>query len=558
MADGQWPMAALSRTPLRWLGRDFCGLTRSNLGMTKTTRRFAIGAGILLGVGLVFLAEEHIRGAMELHAWQRAMRARGEKLTIAELTPPLTNLASRVIPPGEAAGLLGRAAPPQDYPTAMLIVAPGKARVAWALSNWRTERSSKPYGLTTNDWNEPGLAGAFKSLREALPALRSDLTNRAFVVSADYSQGFELLLPHLAKYKQAAQALSADTVRALHERRLDKATENLVAGAALVRLMKDERIMISHLVRLASAAILQGATWEALQAEGWTEAQLQAIQAGWESPDFMEGMAQAYGMERAMGCTYYDGDRYSNRKLIAIFGDFQQLNGGYSDAGGAAGNFVAELLHGLGEVSRPVRATAHIAVWRVAWADQDQLCYCTSVQRVVDSARRAMTDRKWPLARPADAATDVRFFGDSPTPPPSTYDRLRYVLAPMVIPSLEVAMRKASRAETLRELTLAAVALKRYQLRHGRLPDNLAALAPEFLREAPRDWYDGQPLHYRPNADGTFLLYSVDEDGQDDGGDPRARAGKESSLPSLYNGRDLVWPMPATLEEVQAAEVRKR
>ncbi|MGD0539309.1 MAG: hypothetical protein ABSC03_16885 [Verrucomicrobiota bacterium] len=527
--------------------------------MTKTTRRFAIGAGILLGVGVVFLAEEHIRGAIELRAWQRAMRAKGEKLTIAELTPTPTNLASRVVAPGEAAGLLGRATAPQEYPTAMHIVAPGKARVAWALSSWRTESRSKPNGMVTNDWNESGLVGAFKTLREALPALRSDLTNRAFVVSPDYDQGFELLLPHLAKYKQAAQALSAGTVLALREHRLDEATENLVAGAALVRLMKDERIMIGQLVRLSSAAILQAATWEALQADGWTEAQLQAIQAGWESSDLMEGMAQAYGMERAMGCAYFDSDRYSNRKLIAIFGDLQQINGGSSDAGGAAGNFVAELLHGLGQASRPLRATVHIAVWRVAWADQDQLCYFESVQRVIDSGRKAMANRKWPFDPPASAsatADAAGFFGDTPTPTRSTYDRLRYLFSPVAMPNLQAAMRKAIHAETLRELTLAAVALKRYQLRHGRLPDNLAALAPEFLHEAPRDWYNGEPLHYRPNADGTFLLYSVGEDGKDDGGNPTPW--KQTASPSFYYGRDLVWPMLATLEEVRAAEVRKR
>ena len=527
--------------------------------MTKTTRRFAIGAGILLGVGVVFLAEEHIRGAIELRAWQRAMRAKGEKLTIAELTPTPTNLASRVVAPGEAAGLLGRATAPQEYPTAMQIVAPGKARVAWALSSWRTESRSKPNGMVTNDWNESGLMGAFKTLREALPALRSDLTNRAFVVSPDYDQGFELLLPHLAKYKQAAQALSAGTVLALHEHRLDEATENLVAGAALVRLMRDERILIGHLVRIASAAILQGATWEALQADGWTEAQLKAIQTGWESPDFMDGMAQAYGMERAMGCTYFDSDRYSNRKLIATFDNLQQSMGGSGDVDGAAGNFVAELLHGLGEASRPLRATVHIAVWRVAWADQDQLCYCESVQRVIDSGRQAMANWKWPFDHPADATADEdQFFGGARTPPLSTYDRARYLLAPMVIPSLQAAMRKAIRAEALREQTLAAVVLKRYQLRHGRLPENLAALVPEMLREVPRDWYNGEALHYRPNPDDTFLLYSVDEDGQDNGGDPRVRAGRGSSLPSRYNGRDLVWPMPATPEEVRAAEVRKR
>ncbi len=518
--------------------------------MTKTTRRFAIGAGILLGVGAVFLAEEHIRGAMELHAWQRAMRAKGEKLTIAELTPPLTNLASRVIAPGEAEGLLGRATAPQVCPAAMQFVAPGKARVAWALSNWRTKTRTKPYGVVTNDWNESGLVGAFKSLREALPALRSDLTNHAFVVSLDYDHGYGSWPPHLSSYRAAGHALTADTVLALHEHRLDDATENLVAGAALLRLTKEERIPMSQMVRITTAANLESATWEALQADGWTDAQLSAIQVGWEPPDFMEGVVQACAMDRAMMCTFYDRDRYSNRELMALLQDAVSSN----DEGAASGNLVTESLNGLGEASRPVRASLQVVVWRVAWADQDQLFYCLRVQRLIEAGRKTVADRKWSTAYLADKTVD-----DDPSPSViRAYDRHRFPVSAAILSSTSIGlgMDKAIQAETVRELTLAAIALKRHQLRHGRLPKNLAVLVPEFLREVPRDWYNGESLHYRPNTDGTFLLYSVGEDGKDDGGDPTLPEGTRS--PSFYYGRDLVWPMPATLEEVKAAEVRKR
>ena len=40
---------------------------------------------------------------------------------------------------------------------------------------------------------------------------------------------------------------------------------------------------------------------------------------------------------------------------------------------------------------------------------------------------------------------------------------------------------------------------------------------------------DGQPLRYRRNADGTFLLYSVGENGKDDGGDPSLEKGVTGS-----------------------------
>jgi hypothetical protein len=96
---------------------------------------------------------------------------------------------------------------------------------------------------------------------------------------------------------------------------------------------------------------------------------------------------------------------------------------------------------------------------------------------------------------------------------------------------------------TLHQMVIAAVALKRYELRHGQLPQSLAALAPEFLTEEPHDFMDGQPLRYRLNSDGSFILYSVGEDGVDDGGNPLpAVSDKNQQNQSPWAGRDWVWP----------------
>jgi hypothetical protein len=53
----------------------------------------------------------------------------------------------------------------------------------------------------------------------------------------------------------------------------------------------------------------------------------------------------------------------------------------------------------------------------------------------------------------------------------------------------------------------------------------------------------GKSLCYRLKPDGSFLLYSVGEDGKDDGGDPKPAGGNRYGL---WGGRDAVWPMAAS------------
>ena len=96
-------------------------------------------------------------------------------------------------------------------------------------------------------------------------------------------------------------------------------------------------------------------------------------------------------------------------------------------------------------------------------------------------------------------------------------------------------------------MTITAIALQRCKLAHGGYPDTLASLVPEFLVAVPPDPVDGRPLRYRRQEDGTFLLYSVGENGMDDGGNP-ALDGKVKSKNFYWQNHhalDWVWPQPA-------------
>jgi len=81
----------------------------------------------------------------------------------------------------------------------------------------------------------------------------------------------------------------------------------------------------------------------------------------------------------------------------------------------------------------------------------------------------------------------------------------------------------------------------------------LDSLVPEFVPDVPFDPVDGQPLRYRPKADGTFLLYSIGENGKDDNGNPSLERGVQSTSMYWQNeyALDWVWPQPATQEDIQ-------
>jgi hypothetical protein len=107
--------------------------------------------------------------------------------------------------------------------------------------------------------------------------------------------------------------------------------------------------------------------------------------------------------------------------------------------------------------------------------------------------------------------------------------------------------------EAARELAIAAIALKRFELEQGHLPDRLERLAPEFVKSVPRDPVDGEPLRYRLNSDGTFLLYSVGANAVDDGGSAASTNSTSKSF-SWQQGLDWVWPQPASDAEIRAWE----
>ena len=118
------------------------------------------------------------------------------------------------------------------------------------------------------------------------------------------------------------------------------------------------------------------------------------------------------------------------------------------------------------------------------------------------------------------------------------------ILAKMLLPALEKAVRKSARMQSYVDSTRVACALERCRLANGAPPDRLDALVPVFIDAVPHDVIDGKPLRYRRNADGGFVLYSIGWNKTDDGGQLAWLQQKKERNVDVTQG-DWVWQMSA-------------
>ncbi|HWI57939.1 MAG TPA: hypothetical protein VNZ22_11980, partial [Bacillota bacterium] len=254
-------------------------------------RAKVLAGGVLLGAVILGVAiTAHYLAKEKALEYKRALQARGEKMTFAELRPAVTaEAASRAQALVTAVNQLGDVeADLTNFPTVMRSLGPGLAQVAW-------KQDPLPTYYSSNVW--PDFARTLDEKQEPLAAIRGLLASPGVAFNLDYSQGFKLTMPHLARLKSAAVWLSGATIRELHAGQLDRAEQNLEALSAL-RSQQGEPMMWAKEVRLKTDCIAFNTTWEALQCPDWTEEQLRKLQAAWSSADWVNQAEAALAMQR--------------------------------------------------------------------------------------------------------------------------------------------------------------------------------------------------------------------------------------------------------------------
>ena len=455
-----------------------------------------------------------------LRQYVAELQAKGEKLTFEELTcDRLTNSPDTHAVIRGAARALERAGSSPSSLELRTYVGPGQAAVTWRQARPVWGKANGP--PDTRGWAE--LEAQMKAAQKTLQRLRAALKDPA----ADAGPPTNMIFTRFG-----TRRLIRDEVRTaevwlmgamesdLHQGRLEDALQSLEALAGLARLGRDEPAWVDQVSRVSFANLGLAATWEALQAPGWTEPQLQRLQQAWAPVDLVDAVEKAFVGQRAGG---YEMFAFTRRYGGAALDRLLAPNA-------VPASLKGRLLEFLGNY-------VIMPAYKLTSIDRDELFYLRNMQEAITALRLLKAHRPWAEAKPRldQVATNFHALADSTR-------RLRYILSTMVRPYYGRAGENAVHAETERQMALAAIALKRFQLRHGSLPPNLEALVPEFLPTVPHDYLSAKPLGYRLQADGSYVLYSVGDDGKDDGGDPTPLAG---NFNVLWTSRDAVWPSAA-------------
>jgi len=495
--------------------------------------RWRIPAGLLalIVTGALLLRRGPGQAARNLEATRHALREQKFKIDLAEfdLSVP-AELGKRMALLGTTTreamthGSRHQGSMSYDGPK---LMSPAGSNVAIVF--WCQERLTTP--RTADAW--PELRSYCEAERARLDAAEQAAVSGPIRFEPIGSKGPNALLPYLADIKGLEMDFGFRTLLALHEGQNENAWSNLVAATCMVTSYVPDPSEIAHLVRFACSAIAFDITWNALQTNAWTDAQLAGLQARWESVDFWKGLPETEAYARANASATFKLER----EEAAGFGfGFKDLLRSPKDAWPAMKNY-AERLHYRSD----------------GIFEDERLLLLYERDRELE-LRQAVASSTWSEMRRLPGVTNRAAFGS--TNRSRTISTLNLGQIGLVS---EVQGRglltRAADAEARKRLIITAISLHRYHAKSHSYPTRLEELSPQFLPGPPVDFMDGKPMRYRPGADGQFVLYSVGLDCTDDGGRMPVRPYRDRADGRVLRpASDLVWPRPAS--EAEAKRVR--
>jgi hypothetical protein len=295
-------------------------------------------------------------------------------------------------------------------------------------------------------------------------------------------------LPHAQDVRNLATVLGWEAALAAHDGNTDRSLVLGRSAVPLARTLGDDPSSICCLVRIAVVALGTSSIERTLAQGVASAAELQKTQQllELELQECPESLTAAMRGERGM--FFQVGEGLATGQLGTIW--LERLSAGKS---GAASNWYQK--------------ATDWAILRV-YARRGQIIGLESLTRMVESTRLPPAEQLAAFDKfEAEAKTlRVRAFGD-----------FSYLLPALMLPAIHKVGMAHLKGRSHLGCAVAGLAAERYRLKHGRWPETLEALVPEFLDKVPNDTLAGRSVVLKRLEDG-ILIYAVGLDRVDDGG----------------------------------------
>lgn len=343
----------------------------------------------------------------------------------------------------------------------------------------------------------------FKDLEEAARRSKS-----RFPIHYDDANVFGILLPHLSVIKSESLILNLRAAAQLSVGQTNEAFTTVNVGFKISDSIKNEPLLISFLIRITTLGPAQESIAEGLAAHRWSETQLIEFENRLAEIDLFIEYQQAMRNERDFFC-FAGLDYLKSRQQ-----DMAEVFAGSEDESSVNANSSTALSRMWNRITVPD-----------GWFDQNK---CVAGEIIQDQILPIVDDKSHRLF-PELAQGYRKEIMSMPTTHNNRFAKC------LVLNLSKVSLRAGRMQCNLDEARLAC-ALERYRMANGEFPETLDALVPKFVAKLPTDVITGEPLKYRREADGQFVLYSVGLDGVDDGGKAVFKSGRSVFKP----GRKLV------------------
>jgi hypothetical protein len=315
---------------------------------------------------------------------------------------------------------------------------------------------------------------------ESLRLLHQGASMRRCRYPVDLTSGFEAPLLHLNDVRQGARLLALKGILRSEEGTGEAASEAIIDGLCLARSLEQEPTLISQLVRVACQGIALTDLERMLNRTAASDSELSQLATSVSDAEDSQTMIRGVVGEGLNGDSVF---RMSVRELTKW-----GCQGWLPVALGTTNRYVVAPAIGL------YRATGFIEL--------DHLNFLSSTEYYIGVCQKPS---------PALLAFSKSFDNRR-----RNHSRWR-LFSGMFLPTYGVFRNSAEGSARLGTARI-ALAIERYRLAQGGLPDSLGDLIPTSLDAVPTDPFDGQPLRYKKLANG-YVVYSVGENGKDDGGD---------------------------------------